>query len=656
MIATVKQLRETGSTLVVTISVVATILVLLGAAVSYTTHISRISQRSRKTAQAMEIADGHLETLFTNWRNISRIQVMQAIKKKIAVSATALPTQYFFTSGNGVYLGYNPGPAPNPDPTTTGLTGPPPLIALPDKTLFPTETNFSIGQYRIQAVDPMITLDASETSALPTTTSPPAAFGPNTSPDNGQYSYFYLASVDVSVPTLNGSVTAKVRRVFEKKFDEPFTFAMFYMDDLELWPATTLTMTGPVHTNANLYIGTSFFTAPTATDTTPTSGKVTFTTSYVNGPSPNDPLHTAAAATAPNLPANQPPMTQAPYLPYGWNLNLDASTSNNQSYHELIERPDPAAASDPIAFVRFYTQAAYRVLIDDSVPPDNIKIYDSAGASVAKNNGDGKVINDALTVNSTGLIDQAIVQDVREGGSVRLTTVDVGAISSKSTLKMIYISDTTAGNATTIVNGVSYTTIKRGIRIKNGATITPAAGLTLVSENPVYIQGDFNTGTAPPSNNGTYTSNLGSGYTWKPCAIVADAINVLSNAWNDVTATGSRVAASTTINAALISGNVPSDGTNYSGGGENFIRFLENWSGKSFTCYGSMIQLWKSKQGTGVWTGASSVYTAPTNNKWFYDIHFAGDPNNPPSNNNPLPPGNFQLAAYLQQQRWYQVY
>jgi hypothetical protein len=59
-----------------------------------------------------------------------------------------------------------------------------------------------------------------------------------------------------------------------------------------------------------------------------------------------------------------------------------------------------------------------------------------------------------------------------------------------------------------------------------------------------------------------------------------------------------------------------------------------------------MIQLWQSKQATGVWTGASSVYTSPTTNKWYYDTNFATT----------VPPGNFQLAAYLQQQRWYQVY
>src|SRR5205809_2150404 len=63
---------QSGNGLVVTVSVVMTVLTILGAAVSYTTHLSRVSQRSRRTALAMEIADGHLEYLFTNWRNIYR--------------------------------------------------------------------------------------------------------------------------------------------------------------------------------------------------------------------------------------------------------------------------------------------------------------------------------------------------------------------------------------------------------------------------------------------------------------------------------------------------------------------------------------------------------------------------------------------------------
>ena len=64
--------KEAGSTLVVTVAVVALLLVLLGVAVDYSGQISRNTERTRKTALAMEIADGHLETLFTNWRNIYR--------------------------------------------------------------------------------------------------------------------------------------------------------------------------------------------------------------------------------------------------------------------------------------------------------------------------------------------------------------------------------------------------------------------------------------------------------------------------------------------------------------------------------------------------------------------------------------------------------
>ena len=54
-----------------------------------------------------------------------------------------------------------------------------------------------------------------------------------------------VAAVDVNVPALGtsgGTVTAKVRRVFEKKFDLPWTYAMFFVDDLEFQPTYSLTI------------------------------------------------------------------------------------------------------------------------------------------------------------------------------------------------------------------------------------------------------------------------------------------------------------------------------------------------------------------------------------------------------------------------------
>src|SRR5215212_446486 len=141
---------EQGNTLMITIAVVATILAMLASAVQYTSHISRVSQRTRKTALAMEIADGHLEFLFANWRNIYR-------NTRLSYDAggtdyAVLATNYFYTAS------YNPGPTPSPVPYMSP-SATPPIIPLPASSNFPTESNYTLSQYRIQAVDPMVTLD-----------------------------------------------------------------------------------------------------------------------------------------------------------------------------------------------------------------------------------------------------------------------------------------------------------------------------------------------------------------------------------------------------------------------------------------------------------------------------------------------------------------
>src|SRR5207237_4159253 len=153
-------------------------------------------------------------------------------------------------------------------------------------------------------------------TSLSASAMPRAAYGPNmllttgkkktTTNGGGQHSYFYLAAVDVNVPALGTSagatVTAKVRRVFEKKFDLPWTYAMLYMDDLEFQPTASFSINGPVQTNGSLYIGTSNFTA---------TDRVGYGGDYVNGYSPNDTSHNGSA-TAPNFPSNQRPSTASP--------------------------------------------------------------------------------------------------------------------------------------------------------------------------------------------------------------------------------------------------------------------------------------------------------------------------------------------------------
>jgi len=645
---------QSGNGLVVTVSVVMTILTILGAAVSYSGHVSRISQRSRRTALAMEIADGHLEYLFTNWRNIYRKTWSTYNTSSGGTDYSVVGTNYFFT------VLYNPGPAPTAVPYMTPAAIPP-TIPLPAKANFPTEPLYNVMQYRIQAVDPMVDLDSSgnaqmETSwgsgnytALAPSATPPAAYGPNT----WQYSYFYLASVDVSVPAMgtnNGStVTAKVRRVFEKKFDNPWTFAMLYMDDLEFQPTNSFTVTGPVSTNSSLYIGSSNFT---------TTDRVSYGADYVNGYSPNDTSH-SGSITAPNFPANMPPGQTSPYLPFGWNVSFSTGDTNpnNDSYHDVIEQPN-GSYSDALSNIRMYNQADYKVLIDQS---NNITITDYNGTSIVNS---GTTKNAYLAITGAITTNQAI-QDNREGTYVRLASLDVGAITTAinsgtlavsnngNTGMVFYVKDTTT-NGTGVSSkiggsGSTVTTTERAIRLKNGATL-PSSGLTVVSENPVYIQGDYNTGGTPPSDSGTYTSPTVNGYTRKPAAVYADAINILSGAWVDTNSTLSipnRIATSTTVNTALVTGEVPSGGGKYSGGGEGFVRFLEDWQKNSntFTYYGSMVELFNSATGIGSYSSSASIFKQPGLH-WYYDTNFGST----------TPPGNLIIAAYLQQQRWYQVY
>ncbi|MEY2584773.1 MAG: hypothetical protein QOD80_799 [Verrucomicrobiota bacterium] len=702
--------KNEGSTLVVTISVVATLLVLLGAAVDYSTQVSRTSQRSRKTALAMEIADGHLEMLFTNWRNIYRTTwttYTNSYQGSGGTDYSLLPTNYFYTTCPGCTTSYS-SPVPVPIPYMNPAATPPP-ISLPATTLFPSEANYTVKQYRIQAVNPMIELDANENAvdvngaAMSRSAVAPAAYGPN----DWQYSYYYLAAVDVTVPALTGDVTAKVRRVFEKKFDNPWTYAMFYVDDLELQPTAPLTITGPIHTNANLYIGTSNFTAQGPSwPNYPTGGRVEYGSDFVNGFSPKDGQHSGVTITAPNFGksdaalalSDMPPSQVSPYLPFGWNLslNLSGSGANDDSYHELIERP--GTGTDQISGIRYYTQKpyiidtqnllatptpypgtpgnSYRILINEAntaATVDTVTIYKWDGTSAtAINGGTYNTIAACVTTNKP-------ISDNREGGLIRTTILDVGAFSTLATngtlsnfSGVLYIADAGAtyqppsgtpvpGTPVTCTLGgtTQNNVVKRGIRLKNGATLK--GKLTIVSDNPIYIQGDYNTGVNPPSNSGTYTSPTASGYTRWASAIIGDSINILSNNWtvlgdaNSVNSRPQRVATNTTVNAALVSGNVPSDGTNYSGGGENFVRYLEDWNknGNTFCYYGSMVQLYKSQQATSPWSGSGNQYAAPAL-KWYYDINFSADHHDDAHWGSP--PGNLQIAAYLQQQRWYQVY
>lgn len=211
--------KQSGSTVLLVLSILATISVCIGASLAYTQTINRNVQRTVALQQATEIGDGSIELAFAAWRKICRAQ-----------PNVPLPTNSFSS------------------------------IPLPSSSNFPAVPNFSasrsasstatISNFTVQAVDPQF-IPVSDPAAAPQ---------PATGRDPGAVSFYYLASADVSLPALSAPVVAKVRRVFQKEFVSPWNWAIFYNDPLEIHPGPPFTVTGWVHTNETLYTAHSSLT------------------------------------------------------------------------------------------------------------------------------------------------------------------------------------------------------------------------------------------------------------------------------------------------------------------------------------------------------------------------------------------------------------
>jgi hypothetical protein len=151
----------------------------------------------------------------------------------------------------------------------------------------------------------------------------------------------------------------------------------------------------------------------------------------------------------------------------------------------------------------------------------------------------------------------------------------------------------------------------KGLRLKGGSEL--ASPLSIVSANSIYVWGDYNTVNK------------------KGAAVIGDAVNLLSNAWNNSKVQGSGLpdASDTTFNTAIITGNHETVGSGYNGGLENLPRFHEKWSGKTCTIAGSFVNTWYSQYATGKWAYGGDRYTAPGRD-WEYDTMFNNVANLPP--------------------------
>lgn len=247
----------------------------------------------------------------------------------------------------------------------------------------------------------------------------------------------------------------------------------------------------------------------------------------------------------------------------------------------------------------------------------NIKAWNSATSTYTADH------NLDATVTRNGATDTAwngtVYVDVENPNQGYTATSDIGTMGSGTGTK----------TAVRLINGGA-------VPNRNAAVSGTADGFTLATNAPVYIVGNLNSpgpnagtrgGTAVGTETVTQVNLPKDGEA--PVAIIADAVNILSNAWvsgglptGDATSTGSPInAAATEISAAILTGNVATNtgASTYSGGVENFPRFHENWTGDEFRYRGSMVALFNSTVATGTWNNAT--YSAP-NRVWGFNQMF----------------------------------
>jgi len=260
-------------------------------------------------------------------------------------------------------------------------------------------------------------------------------------------------------------------------------------------------------------------------------------------------------------------------------LNLPLTNASGDA-HKLIER----ATGNP----------------DSYENKAGLKILD--GVVYKKSGGVWQDVTASLPV---GTVTNTSFYDDREDKWVNSTDIDMNML---------------AGSGYFPSNGVIYSSDQRfgynATRLVNGSDI--GQPLSVFCENPVYVQGDYNTNDK------------------QPAAVIADAVSFLSNDWDDSRSDKSlrtyrTVSSATEVNLSFITGDREPTSASYGGGLANLPRFLEHWNTTKFTIRGSMVNLWRSQQATGLWCygGYNEYYTAPTR-----DYQFDPDLNDP----NKLPP------------------
>ena len=387
----------------------------------------------------------------------------------------------------------------------------------------------------------------------------------------------------------SNSASARIVQWVEDQRVHIFQFATFYDQDLELEPGSPMTMTGRIHSNRDIYLTSGqlkvdsyvtsagdIYRTDKPGDTAGESGDTQIKDKD------GDYQYLSFDSTDPDWATKAEERWGGTVLSKDHGVQtLTIPMPTTEEPIEVIKRgntidPDSSSESETLKEARLYWQADLRIIDGQA--------YDKSGnvVDLTYTDAEGNTIN-PLNLSKS-------FYNYREGKDIKVTEIDIAKLVESGHFPangILYVSTHSAGPGE-----------EDGVRLVNGSGL-PSGGLTVATDNPLYIQGDYNLNEAP-------------------AAVLCDAINILSNSWQDGQDWPPAAAAETQVNSCIATGHTPTSDGGYGGGLENLTRFLETWSGVTFTWSGSIDSLWYSEIAIGDWNYGWPYYEAPFRN-WEFD-------------------------------------
>ena len=441
------------------------------------------------------------------------------------------------------------------------------------------------------------------------------------------------------------------------------TYAIFYNGNLEFTKCAPMTIFGRVHANGNIAVGTT-----------------TSLNFY-------DAVSTTGTLTAPGLDG------QAAFAAGSWNTffsNTPAYTTNVASVtvslnmtnsHFLIDPPtNGESPTSVIGKQRLYNQAQMILVITNDATgfntnPTVIMTLQASVSGAVPGNDPAKAVYTVTNASVSRLATNFPFLDLdnkfydrREQKTNIITDFDVGtygtwAATNSNVQGKLPSSSSVYPTILYVADRRTATATQPGqlavVRLNNGAVLPSnnTHGFTVTTPNPVYVLGNYNVKLTSAGASSAGTTNTANTY---PAAIMSDSLTILSSNWVDANSTVAYSTGAaqyqpldTTINAAIVTGTMPStgtDGTTFSGGVHNLPRLLQDWStaSKNIWLNTSILRLWDSAMATNQFRNPAGFSPAPVNpyynaptRHYNFDLNFLNPAKVPPGIPNALVPIRF---------------